>query len=56
MNEHREHGDRAEEPILGRDIEADSRREIEAAEASSDEQRLAVLERLYKDLEGALES
>jgi hypothetical protein len=56
MNENPEQVDRTEELTLGRDIEANARREIEAAEGAADERRLEVLARLYKDLEGALES
>jgi len=56
MNENPEHSDRPEGTVPGHGIEAGAREEIEAAEGATDEERLKVLERLYKNLEGALES
>ena len=51
MDHHTEQNDRP-----GQDIERDARQKLEAAEEATDAERLEVLERLYRDLEGALDS
>ena len=56
MNHHIERENPSEGGIPSGDIESDARRKLEAAEANTDGERLEVLEQLYKDLEGALES
>jgi len=56
MNESPESTDRAEGVIPGGDIEATARQALEAAETTTDEERLEVLEQLHKDLERTLES
>jgi hypothetical protein len=43
------------EPLRPLEIEAGARQTLEAAEGASDEERLEVLEKLYRNLEGALE-
>jgi hypothetical protein len=43
------------EPLQSAEIEAGARQTLEAAEGASDEDRLEVLEQLYRNLEGALE-
>ncbi|HZA41454.1 MAG TPA: hypothetical protein VFA00_12625 [Actinomycetota bacterium] len=56
MNHHIERENPSEGGIPSGDIESDARRKLEAAEENTDGERLEVLEQLYKDLEGALES
>jgi len=60
MTEHREQNDRPGGTGPGADdvqnFETRARQELEAAEGAADGERLEVLDRLYKNLEGALDS
>jgi hypothetical protein len=60
MNEDTERTDQTQpdvpaEPLRPAEIEAGARQKLEVAEGASDEERLEVLEQLYRNLEGALE-
>ena len=60
MSEYREQNNQSEGTGSGADdaqnFETRARQELETAEGAADGERLEVLDRLYKDLEGALDS